>query len=63
MADIFPLMASVVAPRGVEDVQAVVRLANEFELPVCPFSIGRNLGYGAAAPHVRGSVGLDMGVT
>ena len=53
--------SAVVAPRGVEDTQALMRLANEFEIPVWPFSIGRNLGYGGAAPRVRGSVGLDMG--
>ena len=41
--------------------QALMRLVNEFEIPVWPLSIGRNLGYGAAAPRIRGSVGLDMG--
>ncbi|CAK4031385.1 FAD-linked oxidase [Lecanosticta acicola] len=55
------LCSAVVAPRGVEDTQALLKLANEFSIPVWPFSIGRNLGYGGAAPRVRGSVGLDMG--
>ncbi|EXJ73483.1 vanillyl-alcohol oxidase [Cladophialophora psammophila CBS 110553] len=53
--------SAVVAPRNVQDVQAIVRLANEFEVPLWPFSIGRNVGYGGAAPRVPGSVGLDMG--
>lgn len=53
--------SAVVAPRGVADVQAIVKLCNEFEIPVWPFSIGRNVGYGGAAPRVPGSIGLDMG--
>lgn len=53
--------SAVVAPRDVRDVQAIMKLCNEFEIPVWPFSIGRNVGYGGAAPRVPGSVGLDMG--
>lgn len=53
--------SAVVAPRGVDEVQELMKLANEFEIPVWPFSIGRNVGYGGAAPRVPGSVGLDMG--
>lgn len=53
--------SAVVAPRNVPEVQAIVRLCNDFEIPLWPFSIGRNVGYGGAAPRVTGSVGLDMG--
>ena len=53
--------SAVVAPRGVPDVQGMMRLCNEFEIPVWPFSIGRNVGYGGAAPRVPGSIGLDLG--
>ena len=53
--------SAIVAPRNAADVQAVMRLCNEFEIPVWPFSIGRNLGYGGAAPRVPGSLGMDMG--
>lgn len=53
--------SAVVSPRNVQDVQAIMRLCNEFEIPVWPFSIGRNVGYGGAAPRVPGSVGLNMG--
>lgn len=53
--------SAVIAPRNVPDVQAIMRLCNEFEIPVWPFSIGRNVGYGGAAPRVPGSIGLDMG--
>ena len=52
--------SAVVAPKGVEDVQKLMGLANEFEIPIWPFSMGRNLGYGGAAPRVPGSVGVDM---
>ena len=53
--------SAVAAPRNVPEVQAIMRLCNEFEIPVWPFSIGRNVGYGGAAPRVPGSLGLDMG--
>ncbi|KAK4498042.1 hypothetical protein PRZ48_010698 [Zasmidium cellare] len=57
----FFVSSAVVAPRNVTEVQAIVRLCNEFEIPIWPFSIGRNIGYGGSAPRVPGSVGLDMG--
>ncbi|KAK0659846.1 Vanillyl-alcohol oxidase [Lasiodiplodia hormozganensis] len=53
--------SAVIAPRKVTEVQAVMRLCNEFAIPVWPFSVGRNVGYGGAAPRVPGSVGLDVG--
>lgn len=55
------IASAVVAPRNVPDTQEVVKLCNEFEIPLWPFSIGRNVGYGGAAPRVPGSIGLDMG--
>lgn len=55
------LASAVVAPRIVPDVQNIMRLCNEFCIPVWPFSIGRNVGYGGSAPRVPGSIGLDMG--
>lgn len=53
--------SSVARPRDVADVQAIVRWANEYLIPLWPISIGRNLGYGGAGPRVRGSMVLDMG--
>ncbi len=53
--------AAAVAPANVEEVQAVVRLANEYRVPLWPVSRGKNLGYGGAAPRVPGSVVLDLG--
>jgi FAD/FMN-containing dehydrogenase len=59
-ADYF-VSSAVVCPRKVTEVQDLMRLANEFAIPVWPFSIGRNVGYGGAAPRVPGSIGIDMG--
>ncbi|KAF1981167.1 vanillyl alcohol oxidase [Aulographum hederae CBS 113979] len=53
--------SAVVYPRDVPEVQAMMRLCNEFVIPVWPWSAGRNTGYGGAAPRVPGSVGLDLG--
>lgn len=55
------IASAVLAPRKVPDVQAIIKLCNEFNIPVWPFSIGRNVGYGGAAPRVPGSIGLDLG--
>jgi 4-cresol dehydrogenase (hydroxylating) len=49
-----------VAPETVEQVQAVVRIANQYLLPLWPISRGKNLGYGGSAPLLAGSVVLDM---
>lgn len=49
-----------VAPKSVEEVQAVVKVANAFRIPLWPVSSGRNLAYGGSAPVLRGSVVLDL---
>ena len=48
--------SALVAPASVEDVLAVVRLANEYKVPLWPISRGKNYGYGGAAP--RGATAL-----
>jgi FAD/FMN-containing dehydrogenase len=48
-------------PGSTEEVSSVVKWANEYEIPLWPISMGRNLGYGGAAPRVRGSIVLDLG--
>jgi 4-cresol dehydrogenase (hydroxylating) len=53
--------SAAVAPSSVEEVQAVVRLANEHKTPLWPVARGKNLGYGTAAPRMPGSVVLDLG--
>jgi len=47
-------------PTSVEEVQAIVRIANEHKLPLWPVARGRNLGYGAASPVLAGTAVLDM---
>ena len=53
-----PSMA--IAPETVQEVQAIVRIANEHKLPLWPVARGRNLGYGMAAPELSGSAVVDM---
>lgn len=52
--------SAAVAPANVEQVQAVVRVANARGIPLYPISTGRNLGYGGPAPVYSGSVVLDL---
>ena len=54
------LPSAVVSPTSTEDVQAIVRIANEYRIPLWPISRGKNNGYGGAAPQVRGSVMLSF---
>jgi 4-cresol dehydrogenase (hydroxylating) len=49
-----------VAPDSVEQVQAVMRTANRYRVPIYPISTGKNLGYGGSAPNLSGSVVLDL---
>src|SRR3569833_2247087 len=52
--------SAAVAPASVEQVQAVMRIANHYKVPMYPVSTGRNLGYGGSAPNHTGSVVLDL---
>jgi 4-cresol dehydrogenase (hydroxylating) len=54
------MASAAVAPKSVEEVQAVVRICNARGIPLYPISTGRNLGYGGAAPVYSGSVVLDL---
>src|SRR6185295_299096 len=49
-----------VAPASVDEVRAIVRIANEHKVPLWPISRGKNFGYGGAAPVVKESVVLDL---
>ena len=56
------LVASLILrPGSTEEVQALVKVANTHRFPLWPISIGRNFGYGGAAPRVRGSAEVDLG--
>jgi len=52
--------SAAVAPISVEEIQAIVRIANESRLPLFPISTGKNLTYGGSAPVYSGSVVLDL---
>ena len=54
------LVSAAVAPDSVEQVQAVMRIANQHRIPIYPISTGKNLGYGGSAPVLSGSVVLDL---
>jgi 4-cresol dehydrogenase (hydroxylating) len=49
-----------VAPASTEEVQAVVRVAGRYRLPLWPISTGKNMGYGSATPATPGQVILDL---
>ncbi|KAI3337199.1 vanillyl alcohol oxidase [Xylariaceae sp. AK1471] len=53
--------SAMVYPGTTKEVQQIVRWANKYRIPVFPISMGRNFGYGGAAPRVRGSVLIDLG--
>jgi 4-cresol dehydrogenase (hydroxylating) len=52
--------SAAVAPDSVEQVQRIVRVAQEFSIPLYTISTGRNLAYGGSAPVYSGSVVLDL---
>ncbi len=52
--------SAVLTATSVEQVQAVVRICNEYKIPVWTISTGRNFGYGSAAPVERGQIVLDL---
>lgn len=52
--------SAVVEPTTTEEVQAVMRIANEFRIPVWPHGQGRNYGYGGPSPRVRGSLQVSL---
>ena len=45
-----------VAPRTVEEVVKLLKVANDHGIPVWTISTGRNLGYGGAAPRMPGGL-------
>jgi len=53
--------SAVVYPSTTAEVQSIARWANQHKIPIYPISMGRNVGYGGAAPRVPGSVVVDLG--
>ena len=52
--------AAAVRPASTEQVQAIVRVAQELHVPLWTVSAGKNLAYGGAAPRLKGCVVLDL---
>ena len=52
--------SAVVMPTTVEEIQEVLRVANEHRVPLWTHGQGRNNGYGGPAPRVRGSVIVSL---
>jgi 4-cresol dehydrogenase (hydroxylating) len=52
--------SAAVAPKSTDEVQAIVKIANQYRIPLWPVSTGRNLAYGGSAPVLKGSVVLDL---
>lgn len=44
----------------VEQIQAILKICNQYKIPIWTISTGKNLGYGSAAPAERGQVVLDL---
>ena len=47
-------------PTSIEQVQEIVKVANDSGVPLWPVSRGKNFAYGGAAPVLSGSVVLDL---
>ncbi|WP_395149063.1 FAD-binding protein [uncultured Helicobacter sp.] len=45
------------APKNVEEVQAIVKIANEYKIPLFPISTSKNLGYGSCVPQQKRASG------
>ncbi|WP_137134154.1 FAD-binding oxidoreductase [Rhizobium sp. FKY42] len=52
--------AAMVQPASAEEVQAIVRIANEMRVPIWTCSRGMNKGYGGAAPRTEGCVVVNL---
>jgi 4-cresol dehydrogenase (hydroxylating) len=52
--------SAAVCPDSVEQVQAVVRAANRYKVPLYAISTGKNFAYGGPAPNLRGCVTVDL---
>lgn len=56
--DVMPSIA--MAPKGVDQIQAILKVCNKYKVPVWSFSTGKNLGYGTASPARKGTALLDL---
>ncbi|HEY3656331.1 MAG TPA: FAD-binding oxidoreductase [Steroidobacteraceae bacterium] len=54
------LPSAVISPASVEEVQKVLKVANETNVPLWPVSTGKNYAYGGPAPRMKGTAVLDL---
>lgn len=54
------LPSAAVAPDGVEQIQGILKIANDYKIPLWTISTGRNFAYGGPAPRKAGYVMLDL---
>jgi len=52
--------SAVLMPQTVEEIQQIVRIANERKVPLWTHATGMNNGYGGPAPRVKGSVIVSL---
>lgn len=52
--------SAVLLPTSVEQIRAILGIANQHRVPLWVVSQGRNLGYGGGAPRVSGSVVVSL---
>ncbi|EKG14269.1 FAD linked oxidase [Macrophomina phaseolina MS6] len=52
--------SAAVCPSSVEEIQAILKVANRYTVPLWTCSQGKNFGYGGPAPRVSGSVVLSL---
>ncbi|KAI1638387.1 glycolate oxidase [Biscogniauxia mediterranea] len=52
--------SAAVCPSSVSELQSLLKIVNEYRIPVWTFSRGKNLGYGGPAPRVPGCIALDL---
>jgi 4-cresol dehydrogenase (hydroxylating) flavoprotein subunit len=53
--------SAAVAPADVAQIQGLLKVANQYGIPLWPISRGKNFGYGGASPRMPGTVMLDLG--
>lgn len=52
--------SAAVMPDTVEQIQGILRVCNQYKIPVWTISTGRNFGYGSASPASRGQIVMDL---
>ncbi|MDG2175962.1 MAG: FAD-binding oxidoreductase [Gammaproteobacteria bacterium] len=55
-----PIPSAAVAPDSVEELKVVLRVANDYQIPLWTISTGKNYGYGGPDSRVNGSVIVDL---